>query len=105
MKYCVSHITQVIFITIIQLRSCRQNTECHDNTTCQLESQSAFIANGNVHNDSSNIQSNSDKNLEEHKTNGDKDQPCLQYIIIDMAPVTFIDSCGSKMLERVRILT
>ena len=90
------------------MRSCRQNTECHDNTTCQLESQSAFIANGNVHNDSLNIQSNYDKNLEEQKTNGDKDQPCqypdLQYIIIDMAPVTFIDSCGSKTLERVRIL-
>ena len=40
-------------------------------------------------------------------TNSDQDQlsqcPHIQYIIIDMGPVTFIDSSGSKMLERVSI--
>ena len=91
----------------IQLRNCRQNTEYHDNKVCQLESQSAVIANGDVHNDNLNIQSNRNGNLEEQNPDEDKDQPCqypdLQYIIIDMAPVAFIDSCGSKMLERVRI--
>ena len=89
------------------MRSCRQNIdlECHDNKVCQLESQSTTVANGDVHNDNLNIQSNCNGNLEKQKSDDDKNQPRdLQYIIIDMAPVTFIDSCGSKMLERVSII-
>ena len=85
------------------MRSYRQNTDSHTNKVCQLELQPTIVANGDVHNDNLN---NCNGNLEEQKTNDDKDQPYpLQYIIIDMAPVTFIDSCGSKMLERVSIYT
>ena len=70
----------------------------------QLESQPAIVTNGDACNGNLNIQSNCNGNLEEHKSDDNKDQPCdLHYIIIDMAPVTFIDSCGSKMLERVSI--
>ena len=75
-----------------------------------LESQPTIIANGDLHNNSlDKPQSNHmhDETLEEPKAKGGQDQQCmaldLKYIIIDMAPVTFIDSSGSKMLERVSI--
>ena len=73
----------------------------------QLESQPTCIANGHAHGDNFNIQSSCSEISEEQIANGNQDQlsqcPDIQYIIIDMAPVTFIDSCGSKMLDRVRI--
>ena len=57
--------------------------------------------------DNQNVPSSSNKNLEKQIASNDKNQiyqhPDLQYIIIDMAPVTFIDSSGSNMLEKVRI--
>ena len=103
-----SHILRGLYI-IIQLINCRQNPEDYDSKACQLKSQSTIIENGYVHDDNLNTQSNFNKNLEEQNTSDDKSQPSqytdLQYIIIDMAPVTFIDSCGSKMLEKVSILS
>ena len=69
------------------------------------ESQMTSTANGYVHDENT---SNSIKTSEEQTANDDKDQSCqcpdIQYIIIDMAPVTFIDSSGSKILERVSML-
>ena len=89
----------------------------------EIESQSMCIANVYIHRNKPdtqtsciekteqqninefNKQNNFSEILEELNINGNQDQshwcPDLQYIIIDMAPVTFIDSCGSKMLERV----
>ena len=73
----------------------------------ELESQPTCIVNEHAHDDNPSIQSSSNKKLEEQMTNSDQDQlsqcPHIQYIIIDMGPVTFIDSSGSKMLERVSI--
>ena len=83
----------------MQLSCCMQNRENHQNKVTVLESQMTCIANGYVHDDNTN---NSNKKSEQQTANGDQDQcPDIQYIIIDMAPVTFIDSSGSKMLERV----
>ena len=82
----------------IQLNCC---THHKDSGPSQLESQPT--RNGDVCNNL-NIRSNSNGKLE---PSGDQTHPCwcpdLQFIIIDMAPVTFIDSCGSKVLERVSI--
>ena len=66
-----------------------------------------MIADNDMHNDSLNKpKSSCDENLK--GPNCGQDQECLsldlKYIIIDMAPVTFIDSSGSKMLERVSII-
>ena len=86
------------------MRNCKQNTGSHenDNNVCQLESQPAIVTNGDVCNGNLNIQGNCNGSLEKQKSDDNKDQLSdLRYIIIDMAPVTFIDSCGSKMLERV----
>ena len=93
-----------LYIIHIQLRSCTQHADDHDNESSRLESQPT--CNGGVHD--SNLNEESNGKLQGQKSNGDlEDQPCwcpdLQYIIIDMAPVTFIDSCGSKMLERVSV--
>ena len=70
------------------------------------EPQPTCIVNGYVHDDDITIQSYSTKESEEQTANDDKDQlsqsPDIQYIIIDMAPVTFVDSSGSKVLDRVR---
>ena len=90
----------------MQLRNCGQNKYNCENKMSSLESQSTIIINGDVHINSQNKPlSNHDETLEEPKTKGSKDQQSsaleLKYIIIDMAPVTFIDSSGSKMLERV----
>ena len=83
-----------------------QNADSYKNEVIHSESQPTCIANGYVQDDDLNIQSNSTKKSQEQTANDDKDQshqcPDIQYII-DMAPVTFIDSCGSKMLDRVRI--
>ena len=72
-----------------------------------LESQPTCIVNGHARDDNINIQSSCSEMSEEQTSNGDQDQSCqcpdIQYIIIDMAAVTFIDSSGSKMLDRVRI--
>ena len=88
----------------IQLRCHRKDAD-HDDKLGQLEAQTKITANGDAYHDSQNVHNNSNKNLEEQITNNDKNQiyqhPDLQYIIIDMAPVTFIDSSGSNMLERV----
>ena len=82
----------------IQLNCCAHHK---DSGPSQLESQPT--RNGDVCNNL-NIRSNSNGKLE---PSGDQTHPCwcpdLQFIIIDMAPVTFIDSCGSKVLERVSI--
>ena len=93
-------------IFIIQLRNCGQNKDNCENRISSLESQPKIIANGDLHNHNLNKpQSNHDETLEEPKAKGGQDQQCsaldLKYIIIDMAPVTFIDTSGSQMLERV----
>jgi len=87
------------FYIILQLRCHKQYTDNHDKVV-----QPTVIANAE-HQDNQNVQSNSNRNLEEPTTSNDKNQiyghPDLQFIIIDMAPVTFIDFSGSNMLERV----
>ena len=90
----------------MQLRNCGQSKDDCENKMSSLESQSAIIINGDMDINSQNKPlNNHDETLEEPKTKGSKDQQSsaldLKYIIIDMAPVTFIDSSGSKMLERV----
>ena len=81
----------------IQLNCCTQNKGIE---ATRLESHPT--RNGDVHDDNLDIQSNG-----KSERFNDQPQSCwcpdLQYIIIDMAPVAFIDSCGSKMLERVSI--
>ena len=84
------------FYIILQLRCHKQYTDNHDKVA-----QPTVIAN-TEHQDNQNVQSNSNRNLEEQTiSNQIYGHPDLQFIIIDMAPVTFIDSSGSNMLERV----
>ena len=70
-----------------------------------LEPQPTCIINEHARDDNPNMQSSSNKKSEKQTTSSDQNQlsqcPDIQYIIIDMAPVTFIDSSGSKILERV----
>ena len=98
-------VANLFYALLLQLSCCTQNADSYKNEVIHLESQPTCIVNGYVHDDDITIQTNSNKEAEEQTTNDDKDQSCqcpdIQYIIIDMAPVTFIDSSGSKMLERV----
>ena len=98
-----------IFLYFVQLINYGKD---YESKSCQLEScsQPTMIANNDMHHNGSlnKPESSCDENLEGPKTNCGQDQECLsldlKYIIIDMAPVTFIDSSGSKMLERVSII-
>ena len=115
----------ILFLYITQLICCTKYTDHYENKVTQLESLPTCIVNKCVHDDHLNMSNgklegqNTENEVsqlepqltcipresEKQKANGDQDQshwcPDLRCIIIDMAPVTFIDSSGSRMLERV----
>ena len=87
--------------------SCIEKTEEQGKTEFEVESQPTSITSGYGEDENFSTEGNSNKISEEQNASGNQDQSHwnadLQYIIIDMAPVTFIDSSGSKMLERVNL--
>ena len=84
-----------------------EKTEEQGKTESEVESQPTSITSGYGEDENFSMEGNSNEVSDEQNINGNQDQshwnPDLQFIIIDMAPVTFIDSSGSKMLERVNL--